>query len=282
VVCPAALPHDQGPPHETGDWRRGSGAGRRSATIDAGLFADATRREKSVSTRRIVMLARFVFFVQAAKLLPPHLGPRLQRAFRYAAEKHAGQTRKQSAVPYLSHLMAVASLVLEAGGDEDMAIAALLHDVVEDCGGLPRLREVRKQFGPRVAKIVEGCTDSFGEPKPEWVERKKDYLREVKHAGVETRLVSASDKLHNVRTILADYRQDGEAIWTRFSGKKEGTLWYYRALSDEYQRRSPNRITRELEIAVAQLEQAVGRKPRSSQEFVKKFEKKKAAANSGR
>ena len=161
----------------------------------------------------------------------------MQRAFRYAAEKHAGQTRKQTAVPYLSHLMAVASLVLEAGGDEDMAIAALLHDVVEDCGGMPRLREIRKKFGARVAKIVEGCTDSFGEPKPEWVERKKDYLREVKHADVETRLVSASDKLHNVRTILADYRQDGEAIWARFSGKKEGTLWYYRALSDEYRRR---------------------------------------------
>jgi (p)ppGpp synthase/HD superfamily hydrolase len=85
--------------------------------------------------------------------------------------------------------MAVASLVLEAGGDEDLAIAALLHDVVEDCGGMPRLREVRKMFGPRVAKIVEGCTDSFGEPKAEWVERKKDYLREVKHADAETRLV---------------------------------------------------------------------------------------------
>ena len=95
-------------------------------------------------------------------LKPPALGSRLQRAFRYAAEKHAGQTRKQTAVPYLSHLMAVASLVLEAGGDEDLAIAALLHDVVEDCGGMPRLREVRKMFGPRVAKIVEGCTDSFG------------------------------------------------------------------------------------------------------------------------
>jgi len=191
---------------------------------------------------------------------PPKLGPRLQRAFRYAAEKHAGQTRKQTAVPYLSHLMAVASLVLEAGGDEDMAIAALLHDVVEDCGGMPRLREVRRQFGARVARIVEGCTDSFGGPKPEWMERKKDYLREVKHADAETRLVSASDKLHNVRTILADYRQDGEAIWERFSGKRDGTLWYYRALSDEYQRRNPNRITRELAIAVDELEQAVGKK----------------------
>src|ERR1700686_4330225 len=170
-------------------------------------------------------------------LQPPKLGPRLQRAFRYAADKHEGQTRKQTAVPYISHLMAVAGLVLEAGGDEEMAMAALLHDVVEDCGGMPRLREVRKQFGPRVARIVEGCTDTFVDPKPEWLQRKKDYLREVKHADAETRLVSASDKLHNVRTILADYRRDGDAIWKRFTGKQEGTLWYYRALSNEYQRR---------------------------------------------
>src|SRR6266481_9419276 len=212
--------------------------------------------------------------IKKISLKPPRLGIRLQRAFQYAAEKHAGQTRKKTAVPYLSHLMAVASLVLEAGGDEDMAIAALLHDVVEDCGGMPRLREVRKQFGQRVAKIVEGCTDSFGDPKAEWMERKKGYLREVKHADAETRLVSAADKLHNVRTILADYRRDGESVWKRFSGKKAGTLWYYRALSDEYQRRNPNRIMRELEIAVGELERAVGRNrhPRM----------KKAAANSGR
>lgn len=189
---------------------------------------------------------------------PPKLGTGLQKAFRYAAAKHAGQARKGTAVPYLSHLMAVASLVLEAGGDEEMAIAALLHDVVEDCGGMPRLREIQKQFGTRVAKIVEGCTDSFTQPKPEWVERKKEYLAEVKHADRETRLVSASDKLHNVRTILTDYRQDGEAIWTRFNGKKEGTLWYYRALSNEYSRK-PNRITRELEIVVSELERAAQR-----------------------
>jgi (p)ppGpp synthase/HD superfamily hydrolase len=220
--------------------------------------------------------------VKPRHLRPPELGPRLQRAFRYAAEQHAGQTRKQTAVPYLSHLMAVASLVLEAGGDEDMAIAALLHDVVEDCGGMPRLREVGKEFGSRVAKIVEGCTDAFVEPKPEWLDRKKNYLREVKHADVETRLVSASDKLHNVRTILTDYRQQGEAIWARFSGKRDGTLWYYRALSDEYQQRSPNRITRELEIAVAELERVVSKESRSAKEPAKKSTKKKPAATSGR
>jgi (p)ppGpp synthase/HD superfamily hydrolase len=228
---------------------------------------------------------------------PPELGPRLQRAFRYAAEKHAGQTRKQTSVPYLSHLMAVASLVLEAGGDEDLAIAALLHDVVEDCGGMPRLGEILQQFGPRVAKIVEGCSDSFGEPKPKWIERKKDYLLAVKHADADTRLVSASDKLHNVRTILADYRQHGEKIWERFTGKKEGTLWYYRALSDEYQRRDPNRNTRELEIAVAELESAVKKNSRAPKETRKRVSKngksfttvsakkrarKKEAASSGR
>jgi len=194
---------------------------------------------------------------------PTKLGPRLQQAFHYAAKWHAGQARKSTAVPYLSHLLAVCSLVLEAGGNEDLAIAALLHDVVEDCGGMARLREIRKKFGARVARIVEGCTDTFVEPKPEWIERKRGYLEEVRHADAETRLVSASDKLHNVRTILADYRKDGEGIWVRFNGRKEGTLWYYRALSDEYAR-TPNRVTRELEIAVAQLEREVGWSARGS------------------
>jgi (p)ppGpp synthase/HD superfamily hydrolase len=222
-------------------------------------------------------------------LQPPKLGPRLQRAFRYAADKHEGQTRKQTAVPYISHLMAVAGLVLEAGGDEEMAMAALLHDVVEDCGGMPILREVRKLFGERVAKIVDGCTDAYTEPKPEWLQRKKEYLSELKHADAETRLVSSADKLHNVRTILADYRQQGEAVWERFTGKKDGTLWYYRALRDEYER-SPNRLTQELEIAVSELEDAVAMKARLSKQLKKNVGKRsattshkhKTAANSGR
>jgi len=201
--------------------------------------------------------ARLPTKLRPAKLRPTKLGPKLQRAFAYAAKMHAGQARKATTVPYLSHLMAVASLVLEAGGDEEMAIAALLHDVVEDCGGMPRLREIRQKFGARVARIVKGCTDSFAEPKPDWIERKRGYLEEVKHADDETRLVSASDKLHNVRTILADYRKDGDAIWVRFNGRKDGTLWYYRALSDEYARK-PNRITRELALAVRDLETLCG------------------------
>jgi len=179
------------------------------------------------------------------------------RAFQFAAEKHAGQTRKASTIPYIAHLMGVASLVLEAGGDEDLAIAALLHDVVEDCGGAPMLKEVRRRFGARVAKVVDGCTDSDTHPKPPWRERKENYLRHLKTADADTRLVSAADKLNNVRSILADYRELGESLWSRFNGGRDGTLWYYRVLLDEFLRRSPNRITRELELAVKDLESSV-------------------------
>jgi (p)ppGpp synthase/HD superfamily hydrolase len=182
------------------------------------------------------------------------LGPRFMRAFAFAAEKHAGQTRKASATPYIAHLMGVASLVLEAGGDEDLAIAALLHDVVEDCGGAPMLKEVRRSFGARVARIVDGCTDADTNPKPPWRQRKETYLRHLKKADADTRLVSAADKLNNVRSILADYRQIGESIWSRFNGGREGTLWYYRALLDEFMRRKLNRVTRDLQLAVTELE----------------------------
>ena len=185
------------------------------------------------------------------------LGARFQRAFVFAAEKHAGQTRKASTIPYLAHLMGVASLVLEFGGDEDLAIAALLHDVVEDCGGAPMLKEVRRKFGSRVAKIVDGCTDSDAEPKPPWRERKETYIRHLQHADGETRLVSAADKLNNVRSILSDYREVGESIWDRFNGRREGTLWYYRALLEEFLRRKPSRLIRELELAVRELETTV-------------------------
>jgi (p)ppGpp synthase/HD superfamily hydrolase len=200
------------------------------------------------------------------KHLPPRtqgkhrvkLGPRFLRAFNFAAEKHAGQTRKASTIPYIAHLMGVASLALEFGGDEDMAIAALLHDVVEDCGGTPVLKEVRRKFGSRVAKIVDGCTDSDVEPKPPWRGRKEAYIQHLKSADAETRLVSAADKLNNVRSILSDHREVGESVWERFHGGREGTLWYYRALLEEFLRQ-PGRLIRELEIAVAELETAANR-----------------------
>jgi (p)ppGpp synthase/HD superfamily hydrolase len=191
----------------------------------------------------------------AVKPKPPvELGPRFRRAFLFAADKHAGQARKASTIPYIAHLMGVASLLLEFGGDEDLAIAALLHDVVEDCGGAPMLKEVQRRFGTRVAKIVEGCTDSYTEPKPPWRARKEDYLRHLKSADAATRLVSAADKLNNVRSILSDYRQVGESVWDRFNGGREGTLWYHRALLDEFLRRKPNRLIREFELAVLELE----------------------------
>jgi (p)ppGpp synthase/HD superfamily hydrolase len=185
---------------------------------------------------------------------PVKLGPRFLRAFEFAAEKHAGQARKGSTIPYIAHLMGVASLVLEAGGDQDLAIAALLHDVVEDCGGAPMLKEVRKRFGARVAKIVDECTDADSYPKPPWRERKEKYLRRLKKADADTRLVSAADKLNNVRSILSDYRAIGELVWARFNGGRDGTLWYYRVLLDEFLHHKPNRITRDFELAVNDLE----------------------------
>jgi (p)ppGpp synthase/HD superfamily hydrolase len=189
------------------------------------------------------------------KLRSVKLGPRFLQAFEFAAEKHKGQTRKASTIPYIAHLMGVASLVLEFGGDEDLAIAALLHDVVEDCGGKPMLKEVRRRFGARVAKAVDGCTDAYEIPKPPWRERKENYIRHLRTADAGTRLVSAADKLNNVRSILADYREVGEAIWDRFNGGREGTLWYYRTLLDEFQRTKTNRLVRELELAARKLEQ---------------------------
>ncbi len=187
------------------------------------------------------------------------LGPRFLRAFQFAAKMHSGQARKASTIPYIAHLLGVAALVLEAGGVEDLAIAALLHDVVEDCGGAATLNKVRRQFGSRVAKIVEGCTDTDKYPKPPWRERKEDYLEHLKYADAETRLVSAADKLNNVRSILSDCREIGEFVWKRFSGGREGTLWYYRALLDEFLRDPPNRVTRELGLAVRELESLAGR-----------------------
>jgi len=168
--------------------------------------------------------------------------------------------RKGTPAPYISHLMGVAGLVLEAGGDEDLAVAALLHDVVEDCGGKPMLQEVRRRFGRRVAHVVDGCTDSYVVPKPPWRERKEEYLRHLRTADADVHLVSAADKVHNLRHILTDYREAGDKIWERFNGKREGTLWYYRALWKEFRRRKPNRLVNELGRLVIELETCAGAK----------------------
>ncbi|MGA9964457.1 MAG: HD domain-containing protein [Terriglobales bacterium] len=182
------------------------------------------------------------------------LSRRFEQALLFATRKHAGQSRKGTAVPYVAHLLSVAGLVLEAGGDEDLAIAALLHDVVEDCGGAPMLKEIRRRFGKRVAHVVDGCTDTDLDPKPPWRQRKEDYIAHLRTADADTRLVSAADKLHNVRSIVAIYREIGDRVWERFHGRRDGTLWYYRALLDEFQRKKSSPLIRELERAVIELE----------------------------
>jgi GTP pyrophosphokinase len=163
------------------------------------------------------------------------LSERFEEALRLAAQLHAGQKRKESETPYLAHLLSVTALVLEAGGDEEVAIAALLHDAVEDQGGVETLEMIRRRFGPRVADIVDECTDSYTIPKPPWRERKDAYIAHLREATPEAKLVSLADKLHNARSILRDLRQDGGEIWEKFNGGKAGTLWYYRTLLEVFQ-----------------------------------------------
>lgn len=161
-------------------------------------------------------------------------------ALTFAAQLHATQERKGNGVPYISHLLGVASLVLEYGGDEDQAIAALLHDAIEDqavsyAGGAEALRQtITERFGSRVLEIVEGCTDAETIPKPPWQARKEAYITHLYTANADILLVSCADKLHNARAILRDYRQIGDALWERFTAGKAGVLWYYRSLADAF------------------------------------------------
>jgi (p)ppGpp synthase/HD superfamily hydrolase len=177
---------------------------------------------------------------------------KLDHALLYASRLHRDQVRKGTSTPYITHLLAVASIVGENGGTEDEVVAALLHDAPEDRGGEATLQEIRDQFGDGVAEIVDGCTDTYETPKPPWRERKERYLAHLAGASGSVRLVSSADKLHNARTVLSDYRLLGEDLWTRFNGKKEGTLWYYRAVVDALQGDSP--IVEELDRVVTELE----------------------------
>jgi (p)ppGpp synthase/HD superfamily hydrolase len=183
--------------------------------------------------------------------------PRFREAFGFAAELHAEQTRKSTDVPYIAHLMGVSSNAIEYGGGEDEAIAALLHDAPEDCGGRPVLEEISARFGDRVAGIVEACTDTFEEPKPEWIERKVRYVAHVKHSTPQARLVSAADKLYNVTAILKDYRTIGEKVFERFKKTKWHVLWYYRSLAGEFLSAEDNELNRGFARTVAELERLV-------------------------
>ena len=174
------------------------------------------------------------------------LTPRFVDALAFAMEAHGGQTRKGGDIPYVSHLLGVASLVLEAGGDEDMAIAGLLHDTIEDTK--VTARDIEASFGPRVAAIVEGCTDTAENPKPPWRSRKERYLDHLRapDTSVDVLTVSRADKLHNARSMLLDYRQLGAAFWSRFNADVEEQLWYLSSLVDIFTARLPGPMTDEL------------------------------------
>jgi len=196
------------------------------------------------------------------------LGERFERALVMAHRLHAHQRRNGSGIPYISHLLAVCALVLEAGGNEDEAIAALLHDAAEDQGGKATLEEIECVFGQPVAEIVRGCSDHIdgeGNRRPPWRERKERYLQHLVQAPASTLIVSLADKTHNAGAILADYRSIGEALWERFAGKRDGVLWYYRALVETYEQapalqkdnRLPPMLER-LDKIVSELEEACG------------------------
>lgn len=185
------------------------------------------------------------------------LGERFTGALRIAFELHSGQTRKGSGVPYFGHLLGVTAIVIETGGSEDEAIAALLHDAAEDQGGLQTLERIRAEFGPEVATIVESCSDSLGEAKPLWHERKRAYLEHLEHASEPALLVSLADKLHNARAIVVDYRDVGEALWDRFNARRDDVLAYYRSLATTFSRRLPGALSTELSATVSELDALV-------------------------
>jgi len=171
----------------------------------------------------------------------------------YAFLLHRRQKAKGPGVPYMAHLMGATALVLHFGGDEDQAIATLLHDGPEDQGGRPILREIRRRFGDRVAGIVEGCTDTFRKPKPSWKARKVKYLKHLETAPKDTLLVSAADKLYNARAIVSDLRVDGDKVWRRFNKGRREQLWYYESLTAVFERQGLGDIARELSLAVEQM-----------------------------
>jgi (p)ppGpp synthase/HD superfamily hydrolase len=187
--------------------------------------------------------------------------PRLRLAFDYAATLHAADLRKGARVPYLSHLLEVCAIVLRYGGNEDAAIAALLHDAAEDHGGRPRLVDIQRNFGKTVASIVEECTDSTTSPKQSWEVRKRDYVRHLPEASRGGLLVSAADKLSNVRAILSDHYVVGDDVYKRFKRPKRRTLWYYNALSKAFTAHLGGDLSRELRRTVTELNRVSKYKP---------------------
>jgi (p)ppGpp synthase/HD superfamily hydrolase len=198
--------------------------------------------------------------VQPAQLF---LTARFTQAVDYARILHI-ETRKGTAIPYMAHLLGVASLVMGEAGravvavTEDMVIAALLHDAVEDHGGTPRLLDIEQNFGANIARLVAGLTDSFAEDphqKPSWEERKRGYVERLASEPLDVQLVSAADKLYNARAILADFRECGTTVWERFKRGRDQQIWYFRELLRVFRSQPANRIVEELELVVDELEQ---------------------------
>jgi len=185
------------------------------------------------------------------------LSPRFEVALTYAGVIHAHQQRKGTGIPYLAHLLGVASIALEYGATEDEAIAALLHDAGEDAGGSGRIDDIRLRLGDPVADIVQGCTDTVVTPKPPWRKRKEDYIAHLAFASPSTLLVSAADKVHNARAIVRDLRSSGDDLWTRFSGGRE-SVWYYRSLVTAFRAAGSNELVDELDRVVSEMEQLSG------------------------
>jgi GTP pyrophosphokinase len=185
------------------------------------------------------------------------LSPRFTAALAYAAELHREQERKVSGVPYIGHLLRVAGIVLEYGGSEDEAIAALLHDAVEDQGGTPVLEEIRRRFGEAVAETVLGCSDTQARPKPPWQQRKQAHVDHVRAASRSVRMVVAADKLDNARSLVSEYRIRGESIWRFFHGGRSGTLWYYDAMLAVLKDAGVTTLVEELERTVAEMRRIV-------------------------
>jgi len=236
-------------------------------SLDTGLIAPAyhsTIRESQMTDAVAVDIGyslessrRQIVSTEGNRLF---LSGRFTEAIEYARQHHT-EFRKGTDIPYMAHLLGVAALVMgEAGGrvlvTEDMVLAALLHDVVEDHGGMTRLHEVEQRFGANVARMVEGLSDSFAEnqqPKDEWKKRKSEYIERLRHEPDDVLLISSADKLYNAKAILDDFKDIGEAIWKRFNRGGDQQLWYFDELVAVYLLRPRNRIVNELERVVGEL-----------------------------
>ncbi len=218
----------------------------------------------------------------------PLLTERLTGAFDMARSVHNGRSIKGTDLPYLVHILDVCSIAMRHGADEDEAIAALLHDVVEDGGGAPVLVEITSRFGDRVAGIVRACSDSLEvDPaaKPDWWTRKLDYIDQLRDASPEVALVSAADKLSNLRSILAEYEAIGDGVFARFRSGRMGTLWYYRRIAEIVPSRLPptdlaTRLGASLQETLTELLEVIG--PEAEDDWIESLAKERNRRHSGR